>query len=156
VKYPFPPVYLNRRHDDWIFPFSLLPRWINWVAVPLPTRKVFGNQESSRIPIQEDFPLAPDLDIVYGHYVGEEFIQEDSGASKRHVLAYHPVPKAGQWSIQAHYWPQLERWIPDYLTLSIMFFGKRLHINLGFKPDLTLGDWATWLEGSCTWTRIVD
>lgn len=132
-----PEVYRLRRplHDDWPLGFRWIPR--KWTAFrfPMPPHRVAGNANTYLIDIQPGWPLAPDAMIANGK-----------------VLSMHPVHGPGQWSIQS-VWALGQR-IPCYFSGSWLVFGRRLHINFGLKPDVTMGDFCWWFpEASCSWTK---
>ena len=156
--YLVPEVYKTRNlHDDWIIrglpkilqPWTLIPRKWTFVGLPMPSFKIAGNADPAWIPIQQGYPLAPMAKIEDRDYF-------DGKEVKRipHVLSMHPVHPTGQWSVQGVYVPKLQKIIPCYWSQSNMMFGRRLHTNGPLKPDVTLGDWAWWLEGSFTWTKL--
>ena len=151
---PMPEVYKTKRpyHDDcaiagipaWLQPQTWIPRSWTHVCLPLPFKKLAGNQELAWHRVQENYGLYPPKGTV-------EY-KNDNGLV--YVLAPHPVPKPGQWSIQGYWSYRLKTWIPCYTTKSAPVLGKRLHLNGPIKPDMTYGDWACWLEGSLSWTKL--
>ena len=150
MKDHFPEVYDTARpfHDDWPFPFSLIPRRWTGLCLMMPPTPVCGNAEQRWIPVQPDYPLAPDAVVQYmDYYDGEKTV------SIPHVLSMDPVHPVGQWSIQSFYSALLKRRIPCYFSFSKMLFGRRVHFNGPVKPDVTLGDWYWWIECSLTWTK---
>lgn len=139
----FPEVYKTTRplHDDWPWPFSLIPRRWTGLCLMMPPLKVAGNAEARWIPVQDGYPLAPDA---------QTRTREDG---QREVWGMDPVHPAGQWSVQSFYSARLKRRLPCYYSFSKMVFGRRLHFNGPLKPDVTKGDWCWWLECSLTWTK---
>lgn len=136
----FPEVYKTNRplHDDWPWPFSLIPRRWTGLELMMPPHKVMGNASPRWIPIQEGYPLAPDALL---------------NEAKTLVWGMDPVHPMGEWSVQSFYSHRLGRRIPCYYSFSKMFFGRRLHFNGPVKPDVTHGDWFWWVEMSLTWTK---
>ena len=152
-----PDVYKYDRplHDDWGFwPFTLIPRkWTFW-GFSFPPRLWAGNAKERWSPIQNGYPLAPDAEVYIGQY--------------KKVKLIDPVHPSGQWSIQSLYFDPIKRRLPCYFTFTTMFLGRRLHFNIGWKPDVTVngwdpqeypggrrwGDWGVWFpDASLTWTK---
>ena len=143
-----PEVYKTRRplHDDWgIWPFTRIPRAWTFFGLPMPPTICAGTSSPSNIPIQRNYPLAPDA-----------ILWSDPNSGELQVMSAHPVPPPGQWHILSVYIPRLGR-IPCFIATSIRFGAYRLHLNLGLKPDVTLGDWIWWFpEASFTIKRILE
>lgn len=139
-----PEVYRTRRplHDDWVFPFSLIPRrWTFW-PFPFPPRKVCGSQQEEYVQIQKGYPMAPDA---------RYWKPNDSYSEPTHVLSVHPV--GWGWSVQSCPFPLVGR-LPCYFQWTRKVLGRKLHFNIGLRPDVTLGDWGWWFpEASLGWTK---
>lgn len=152
----FPKVYTGARanHDDWPFPFSLIPRKWTGIELMMPPRKVFGNAPVKYTEIQYGYPLAPDADVQRGGWgLKEGELLPYALGDKDIVLTIDPVHPAGYWSIQSAYFHFCHCRLPCYFSASIRFLGRVLHTNFGIKPDITVGDWYWWIEASLTLTK---
>lgn len=136
-------------HDDWAIrgipgwlqPWSWIPRAWTFYALPMPPHRVAGNAYAEWTQAQEGYPLAPDAKTI--------------GVNAGLVMSMHPVHPIGHWSIQSVYVPKLRCRVPCYFTISKLIKGKRLHFNIGFKPDVTVGDNGWWFpEASLTYKEV--
>ena len=142
------PEYIKqKRHDDWIFPLSYIPRrWTSWVLM-MPPKIVFGNIQPRWQRVQPHYPLSPDAELK---------IDND----KIYMMTPDPMPAPGGWSIQS---VKLFKWlprIPCYISTTQPLFGRNLDVNFGCKPDITWDGPGTdynwhWAfpEWSITWTK---
>lgn len=138
-------------HDDWAtWPFTRILRRDTAFRVPLPFILVAssGPVAPRWMPWQEGYPESPGANFR-ASVPGSE---AEARGCPREVLAHDPVLPIGQAATMAAYLNG--RWVPCYRTSSSSFLGRRLHTNRGLKPDVTLGDFMTYLEGSLTWTKI--
>lgn len=151
-----PEVYRVRRplHDDWPWPFSLIPRKWTGRCFPMPPKQLAGNAPLRWMPIQQGYPLVPNVpcQMLNGHTCHTSCT---AGSVPVLLLSPDPVPPLGCWSVQAVYSTWLSCWIPCYVAASFKLFGQRVHFNGFLKPDVTPGDWFWWFECSLTWTKIV-
>lgn len=123
--------YERPLHDDWkinglpdaIQPWTKIPRsWTSFPEIPMPPRKWAGTQEEDCIRIQPMYSLSADVQFCPdGRMVG-----------------IHPVGPVGTWSIQSAYIAGSR--VPVYFTASPRVLDRRLHINFGLKPDVTVQD----------------
>lgn len=146
------PEYIkNNNHDDWLWPFSYIPRSWSSYTFPMPSYKVLGNANPEFIEIQPDYSLAFDAQI--------ELRPSPFGGETKQLLSMQPVHPVGQWSVQAVDCLGLK--IPCYFTFTSKAFGRRIYFNIGCKPDVSynLDDktknwhWA-FPECSLTFNRI--
>ena len=148
--YLLPEVYKTQRplHDDWAIrgvplylqPWTKIPRRYTFFGFSLPSIKLCGNAIKQPIEKQPGYPVAP----LAREYEGDS----------NYFIGYHPVHPIGQWSIQLVYCDPLKRYCLPFFTMSKKIGNRRLHINAGFKPDVTKGDYGVWLEMSITFKRI--
>lgn len=188
----FPQVYKDRPwHDDWsplpawcwwLWPLAWIPRRWTGLGLPMPPRKMWGNEPECLIGCQKGYPLAGDVEPD-----DLQVFDDWQLGPVPQVWGINPVHSPGpdgsaRWSIQgAWFWGR--RW-PVYLTWSRMVGGRRLHFNggplaplapvvasamalaglgwwslvpavmlIGCKPDVTVGDWWWWFEFSMSWTK---
>ena len=138
-----PEAYKRNRplHDDWVWPFNCIPRFLTFWPIPFPPRMVMGTQNEVEIQWQPGYPVARDASIHIKDGV-------------TYVMSIHPVPPPGQWSIQSLWFPVVGR-MPCYFTWTgRIHFGRRLHFNIGMKPDVTLNDFGAWFpEWSLSWVK---
>lgn len=149
------------RHDDWIPGFRWVPRRWTFYPFPMPAIRFAGPMMPDYIPQQEGYPSIPGAETHQGYIANGGMFYYSNVAGGPHYYGYNPVPPAGTWTILGPYIPRLGKAIPLYAALSYLlpkwvpfFGGKRLHINAGVKPDVTLGDngW-NFPEASCTITE---
>lgn len=115
---------------EWLQPWTKIPRWWRFFPMPFPPRKWAGTQEEADIEIQEGYPLAPDTVKIWEPGIGDT----------KKIKSIHPV--GWGWSIQSCYFPILGR-VPCYFQWTAKtWFGRRIHVNFGLRPDVT--DWAWW------------
>lgn len=140
-----PKVYAVDRplHDDWSWPLSLIPRAWTGRSYPMPPVQLAGTAPALlQKPRQIGYPIAA------GYFWNATDVKPST------VCCPDPVPPIGCWTLQGVWCSWFGGfWLPCYFAFSVMVFGRRLHFNGPLKPDLTLGDWYWWWEGSCTWTK---
>ena len=114
-------------HDDWgipslpsaMQPWTKIPRIWTAYKVPVPFKRVAGNQEPGWERYLEGYPLAPDAQVQLMP------IHTISGViCVPHVLTMHPVGDIGTWSRQAAWIDGT--WRECFYTSSRKFFGKKL------------------------------
>lgn len=128
---------------SWLQPWGKIPRMRTAYLLPMPTKQIAGNVTPRWFPAQKDYPLVPGTEIKELEYNGDVV---------PHVFGVDPYLNAGQWSIQA-VWLDGE-WIECYHTSTKMLFGRKLSLNHGLRPDITLGDFMFWFpEINVTWTK---
>lgn len=161
-----PEVYRDSRplHDDWPPGFRWIPRKWTFYPFPMPAEKFAGSMEAAYIEVQAGYPGVPGVKKHFGYVAngGAFFYAKETG--RDYWLAYDPVPKAGDWVVLGPYVPMLGRAIPAYIALSWLIptwlpwaGGKRLHCNIGCKPDVTQGDNGWWfIDGSFTIVEVIE
>ena len=128
-------------HDDWpCWPLTLIPRRLTTFLLPLPAKLVSGDVSPRWMAWQEGYPESP----------GAEFRQVQPGTAawdlktrfgktiEREVLAYDPVPPAGQSAVFAVWLDNA--WRECFYTVTKSILGRRIHHNRGLKFDMTHGD----------------
>lgn len=128
-------------HDDWPPGFRWIPRNITFYPFPMPAIKFWGTMQPDFIPMQQGYPAIGGTTGHKGYRTPEgKFVYSQEGT--HHIYGYHPVPKPGQWIILGPYIPPLGFALPLYFSISLMIplINRRFHFNMGFKPDVTLGD----------------
>ena len=142
------------RHDDWgirgvskkIQPWTLIPR--RWTAfrVPMPFRKVAGNQEPKWTPYDGVYPLAPGARLSIGDYFdGQQVVKIP------HVLTMHSVYDSG-WSLQEAYINGA--WRTCFYTSSQEVAGKRLTVYQGLRLEAHPDTMAWFPEASISWKKV--
>lgn len=127
-------------HGDWVI-FKNVKRIDTAYKVPMPFKKLRGNQVPHLIPYQEGYPLVPGTDVVNAYYW-----DGTRSILMPHIMAYDPVPEVGQWGVYAAYLNG--EWVECFRTATYPFkyFGYNRWVSyFGLKSDLTLGDWMAWL-----------
>lgn len=146
LKY-LPEVYRISRpfSDDWALPWiswrlqpwCWVPRWWRFWPFPFPPRKVCGTQEEAYIDTQSGYLYAPDA--------------FKTPVLPNQIWSIHPV--GWGWSVQSCWFPVLGR-LPCYFQWTRKVLGRKLHFNIGLRPDVTPGDWGWWFpEASIGWTK---
>lgn len=113
----------------------------------MPAKQIAGNVIPHWIPVQAGYPLVPDTEIkIMDYYDGTKTIKTP------YIMAVDPYLKVGEWSRQA-VWVDGE-WIECYHAATRMLFGRKLNVNVGLRPDITLGDFLWWFpEAGLQWTK---
>lgn len=127
------PKYIQeKKHNDWIWGLRWVPRTWTSFAFPMPTFCIAGRPTLERVRVNPEYPTWDYLE---------------------YMVIPSPVPSIGNWEILGVKLFKNHGPIPCYFAVSWLIFGRRLHFNIGLKPDITDFHWG-FPEASFTFKKI--